>query len=122
MAENSEADAVAGIPLAEGGEAHEVVSELPAVGEEQQAVEGVVHHAKDGAYDADAAAAHLAAAGHLAADAYQQHAEHYAYYQQHPEHYQHHHSDGESEEADPNAETGLFIPGSEVDGEPRLLP
>jgi hypothetical protein len=44
----------------------------------------------------------------------------YQYYQQ--EHYQHHggehqvHSEGESEEVDPLAETGLFIPGTEVNG------
>lgn len=90
---------------------------------EHQPVDGVPlhemeeHHLVHHHHDPQLEAAQLAAD----AAAYHQQAVEYQYYQQ--EHYQHHggehqvHSEGESEEVDPLAETGLFIPGTEVNGE-----
>lgn len=115
MEPNAAADAVAAEHLAQApSKAMSPSREAPALPDDSG------HYAQgDGQVGA-------AAAQQVPADAYQQAATDYQGYYQHQEqaeHYQHHDGgDGDAEEADPNAETGLFIPGGEVNGAPAVLP
>ena len=117
----------AALPPLEDGQVVQLEAQEHDGSGEHQPVDGVPlhaemeHHLAHHHHDPQLAAAQLAAD----AAAYHQQAVEYQYYQQQQEHYhhQHHggeqhqaHSEGESEEVDPLAETGLFIPGTEVNG------